>query len=409
VVRGDAEFWTRLVPQLSQVEPSIRYAAVAIGALLMQHRPTGFTTIGSPARTALTYYNKAIKQLLDSANEVDKELALVSNVLFTCIECIQGNDTEAIGLFHQGRRMFEEYWDSAGQLRPVSEVSHAVRNLLARLRILAMLYGPAMFDYPSPLSVRTPGLFQSYEDARTELFYLTGDCHEVISEGSRARLSRMPQAEILAIFGGEKTALQTRLHYWKSRFWHLLEPSLYPAEQITDHIAVLTLQCQFIIMGIWLDCCLDDSETAFDAHRPAFQRLINTSDMVLQLLQRSDLRDQPFTLEIGLIAPLYLAVRKCRDPELRRAGIDLIRRGRKQEGLWEAKQIARILDRIVEIEEDGQPGYWPAESARLQATLLLPRSTNASGNRGNIIQFYRQSSTRGEAWEIWEEWYEAMS
>jgi hypothetical protein len=399
----------RLVPQLSQAEPSIRYAAIAMGALLMQHRSAGLTTIGSPARTALTYYNKAIKQLLDASSEVDKELALVSNVLFTCIECIQGNDTEAIGLFHQGRRMFEEYWDSAGQLRPVSEISHAVRNLLARLRILALLYGPAMFDYPSPLSVRTPDVFQSYEDARTELFYVTGDCHEIISEGSRAKLSRMPQQEVLAIFEGEKTALQTRLRDWKSRFWHLLEPSLYPAEQRNDHIAVLTLQCQFIIISIWLDCCLDPLETAFDAHRASFQRLINTSETVLQLLEYSELRDQPFTLEIGLIAPLYLAVRKCRDPKLRRAGIDLIRRGRKQEGLWEAHQVARMLDRIVNIEEAGQPGCWPDESARLQATLLLPRSTNANGNRGNILQFYRYSSSKGEAWEIWEEWYDAAT
>lgn len=401
VVPGDVEFWKTLVPQLSENEPSIRYAALAIGAMLLQLR-----TALDCSKAALTYYNKSIQELLVVSTHVKKETALVSNVLFTCLECIQGHDTEALGLFHQGRRMFEEYWDTFGGSVPPSPITDGVRHLLARLRVLALLYGPTMADYTSPITVSpsvTPvGGFDSYEEARTAFYYLVGDIHELIVEGSKARLAH--QHQILKTLQFERDALQARLHGWKDKFWSLLEPSLYTDDNIGDQIAVLTLQCSYIIISVWLACCLEVDEVAFDAHLSAFQRIISVSEAVIDLLDKSDLSKQPFSIELGLIAPLYMVGRKCRDPEVRRKVIELLRRGRKQEGLWQAKQQIQILQRVYEIEEAG--AEWPEEGARLQATLVHPRRTSGDGRRGNTVQFFLRSDDPLVTWNVWEEWFE---
>lgn len=411
----DVEFWKTIVPQLSEQEPSIHYAAVAIGAFMMQLRSIqGLADPDAPSRSALTYYNKSIQELLSSSSNVNKETALVSNVLFICLECLQGHDTEALNLFHKGRRIFEEYWDSFNGSVPPSPIIDGIRQLLSRLRVLAMLYGPPMFDYTSPITgspVVTPNQsFDTYEEARVALFYLVGDLHELISEGSKAKLSHRPQAEIISLLKIERDTLKARLHEWKTRFWALLEPAQYSERNVTDQIAVLTLQCFHHILAIWLDCSLAVDECAYDVHLPAFRRTVNTAERVIELLNKCDLVDQPFSLEIGLIAPLYLVVRRCRDPILRRKAIDLMTRGRRQEGLWEAKQTVAIARRTVEIEERGlQEGQWPSEAARLQAAHVHSREIGLNGRKGNSVEFFMTSRGPLEVWDVWDEWFEVES
>lgn len=412
VLPSDVEFWKTLVPQLSQQEPAIRYAAVAIGAFMMQLRAIqGLADPDAPSRSALTYYNKSIQELLSPSTTMKKETALVSNILFTCLECLQGRDTEALGLFHQGRRMFEEYWDSFDGSVPPSPITDGVRHLLSRIRVLALLYGPVMADYTSPITgspaVSPSGSFDTYEEARTALFYLMGDFHELVAEGSRAKLFHTPQAEILRLLKFERDALQARLHEWKARFWALLEPAQYTQENVSVQIAVLTLQCFHIALSTWLACSLAVDECAFDVHLPSFRQLVGTAEMVIDLLNKSEFKEQPFSLEIGLIAPLYLTVRSCRHPMLRRTAIDLMRRGRRQEGLWEARQTVAISQRMVEIEERGLlEGQWPAEAARLQATHVHPRKTWSDGRKGNMVQFFLMSQGPPEGWDVWDEYFE---
>ncbi|ETN45561.1 uncharacterized protein HMPREF1541_09393 [Cyphellophora europaea CBS 101466] len=414
VVASDVDFWKTLVPQLSEADPAIRYAAIAVGAFMMQRRDIqGLPDADLPARSALTYYNKSIQEMLSAPGTVKKETALVSNVLYTCLECLQGHDSEALALFRSGRKIFEQYWNDFGGSVPPSPITDGVRQLLARLRILALLYGPAYADYSSPITGTPAGSpdnsFDTHEEARAAFFYLVGDIHELISEGSRAKLTYVPQSRILELLSPERDVLKTRLHEWKTRFWPLLEPGLYSDDDVANQIAVLTLQCSYIIMSIWLACSLAVDECAYDVYLPSFRRLVNVAETVVQLLDRSEFKQQPFSLEIGLIAPLYMTIRKCRDSTVRRAALDLLPRGRKQEGLWEAKQVIAISERVIAIEEKGrlEGEHRPREAARLQATMVHPRRTRADGQRGNVVQFFLSSREPDALWEVWEEWFEA--
>ena len=411
VVRSDVQFWKVLIPQLCEAEPAIRYASLAIGALMLQQRSiSGFSESGPESRSALVYYNKSIQSLLSPQNPVSKDTALVSNILFTCMECMQGRDLEAFGLFHQGRRMFEEQWDKQDQ---PSEIMHRVRSVLARLRLVALLYGPPMADYRSPITgsdSETPQhVFNSYDEARSAFFYLSGDIHAIISETSHAKLAHTSEELIVAQLAPEQEVLRLKLQRWKQRFMPLVEPALYISNDPAEQIAVLTLQCQAIMMNIWTVCCLRSTETTFDAYTGSFQKILDISGRVIALLEKANLARQAFSLEIGIIGPLYLTGRMCRDRAMRRRVIELLQQGRRQEGLWQASQTITILQRIYEIEEASMlPGEdLPGETARLRTTLLHPRKTGISGERGNTVQFFLTAEDPSQGWEVWEEWFKA--
>lgn len=122
----DADFWTRLVFQISSAEPSIRHAMVAVGALHLQ-REKGTVTLSMdekalqhdplatsmPVRKltqvhenpfALVQYNKAIAHLAKRLQDptAATEITLLACILFVCIEFLRGEAELAINHFKGG-------------------------------------------------------------------------------------------------------------------------------------------------------------------------------------------------------------------------------------------------------------------------------------------------------------------
>jgi len=60
-----------------------------------------------------------------------------------------------------------------------------------------------------------------------------------------------------------------------------------------------------------------------------------------------------FTLDIGVVAPLYDIARRCRDPHVRRRAIGLLYAYPRQEGMYNGVLAARVAERVVQIEENG--------------------------------------------------------
>jgi hypothetical protein len=60
-----------------------------------------------------------------------------------------------------------------------------------------------------------------------------------------------------------------------------------------------------------------------------------------------------FSLDMGVIGPLYEVSRHCRDPTLRRKIVHLLRMANRQEGLLNSVTYARIVETIIDVEESG--------------------------------------------------------
>lgn len=83
------ELWSVRVPQLAQLEPSIRHALVTLASyheLFTRHEDENATYL------ALQYYNKSIKDILHTDKFPRGPFVhLLSSVLFICIEVGSGS------------------------------------------------------------------------------------------------------------------------------------------------------------------------------------------------------------------------------------------------------------------------------------------------------------------------------
>jgi hypothetical protein len=64
-----------------------------------------------------------------------------------------------------------------------------------------------------------------------------------------------------------------------------------------------------------------------------------------------------FSLDIGIVTPLYVVVSRCRDPAIRRRGLQLLASCNRREGIWDSTLAARVAERIIAIEENGATSH----------------------------------------------------
>lgn len=87
-----------------------------------------------------------------------------------------------------------------------------------------------------------------------------------------------------------------------------------------------------------------------DSFVPLYSAIVNAAETNAY---QSDMTRPCFTLEMGVIGPLYEVARNCRDPNIRRRIIRILRDCRRQEGLLSGSMYAQIIQTIVDIEEFG--------------------------------------------------------
>jgi hypothetical protein len=107
-------------------------------------------------------------------------------------------------------------------------------------------------------------------------------------------------------------------------------------------------------------------ETIWDDHQTLFEEVVSLATSLVD--SASTLGTAPstptaqgkgkgngptFTLDSGIVTPMYLVATKCRDPHVRRQAIALLHSAGRQEGVWNGAVIASVCERFVEMEEAG--------------------------------------------------------
>jgi hypothetical protein len=92
----------------------------------------------------------------------------------------------------------------------------------------------------------------------------------------------------------------------------------------------------------------------YDNFLPQFQQCVALAGDVAAAheLYSGPLRPT-FTPEIGIIPVLYIIGVKCRHPMVRREVLSILRRQPTQEAVWNSISAARVVERVIEIEEGG--------------------------------------------------------
>jgi hypothetical protein len=196
-----------------------------------------------------------------------------------------------------------------------------------------------------------PDVFHSLEEARSSQDYVFSHwmraLQTVLSDGTD-----VPYPETIASFKAEYTP---KIAAWSSAFDALIVQRALDNIKSTpnDTQAIHMLQLQRIFMFIYAD--IDHSaaakdETLWDVYYPQFSSLLSHAKTILDAIPKS--RRKPlFSLDSGIVGPLYFVASRCRHPQIRREAIACLLSTNRQEGVWESQVVGRVAQRVMEIEE----------------------------------------------------------
>jgi hypothetical protein len=96
-----------------------------------------------------------------------------------------------------------------------------------------------------------------------------------------------------------------------------------------------------------------DNEAVWDNHAKEFSALISLATSIIESANDSTSTDAEvrLSMETCVVAPLYFMATRCRHRILRRKAIELMRLSPRLEGLCDSRLLAKIAERVVDIEE----------------------------------------------------------
>jgi len=168
-----------------------------------------------------------------------------------------------------------------------------------------------------------------------------------------------------------------------------------------DKKSLCGLRFQIRVAIIMLKTCVDcGPETSFDIFEDEFEDMVTQVEKVgdelgLREAQPLDNEATPFTMDLGIIHPLFFIATKCRNWSLRRRAIVELRRAGR-EGVWEGPIMAVVAERILQIEEAGLP--WGE---------AIPERNRLHEIKKNVAYETRQvyvdaTKARDDTWKNWE-------
>lgn len=407
-----------MVLQISQKEPAVRHAVLAVSSL---HEGLGAAlsdgALSQPHQSfALQQYNKAISRLLEQMNNpLTKPLAsLLTCVLFVCIEYMQGKDKESLIHLEQGRQLLTRINQRSNDPDMECIVRHIV-PLYTRLSLTSFLFGGSPVPIPDALKPQReiPAIFDSFDSMRHSL-------HDFMEQAFRFTQSARPAKNIndflpqetLKVLEAEQDRLLSRLDRLNVAF------SLFRASRSSSspEKSLLVLQMYLHAQHIWISTALSSSEVIYDKFLPSFAAIVPLAatylDLESPLQHRSLYRQQSlsryhsmpeqlsvayasnFTFETHIIPPLYYVATKCRHPLIRRSALDLLKRNpSRRENLWRASVMGALAGHIVSLEERSSLGQ---RSSAMEASILSMDDTvrngvNHSGGPESIRASHRQA------------------
>ncbi|KAI6080664.1 hypothetical protein F4821DRAFT_273694 [Hypoxylon rubiginosum] len=371
------ESWRKTLMFFSQTVPSVRHAAIALSLVYRNylsrdsmHQPQPLDD-GLPDNAAMLHYNRAIHLLLNQESGDNTETTAVTLLvcyLFTCYDHLAGNYVQAMKHLRGGvelSRNIDEatfsnnqstYDDaqSLGSRALIHQVTKQIRRLDTQAVTFLIDWTPR--DIQETLRSQLPlgGAFPSLDQAADHLQILVARVmrlHNTEQQMSLTDETPPPPTPSL------KDILLGQLEIWSSLFETMLQESggSYVADFETYRLVSL-LRLQHTIAWILVSSYGPGPgrEMEYDNYLPQFQQCVALAgDVAAAHEQYSGSLQPTFTPEVGIVPVLYIIGVKCRHPVVRRQVLSILRRQSIREAIWDSISAARVVERVIQIEEGG--------------------------------------------------------
>lgn len=368
--------WRKTLMFFSQTVPAVRYAAIALALIHRNYLDRGSRNrVHQPQflndclrdKAALTHYNRAIQLLLNLEISDSTEVTAITLLvcyLFTCFDQLAGNYAQAMKHLRGGVELSRNidkailsntntYGDDkpSGISTLICQVTRQVRRLDMQAVTFLIDWTPADFQEALISQLLPPdSAFQSLDQAADHLQILVTRVMRLRNtEQQISPLGKMPPlpSPLRGVVLGQ-------LEMWLNLFEDMLQQrSSYETDSETYRLISL-LRLQHTMAWTFLSSYGTGREMDYDNFLPQFQQCLALADEVAVEHERYSGSLKPtFTPEIGIVPVLYIIGVKCRDPHVRREVLRILRRQPIREAVWDSISAARVVERVMEIEEGG--------------------------------------------------------
>ncbi|KAF7183975.1 hypothetical protein CNMCM7691_004465 [Aspergillus felis] len=368
------ESWRKTLIFFSQTVPSVRYAAIALALIHRNylyrdssehvHQPQSsrdWLWDNAP----LFHYNRAIRLLLNQENVDSTEITAVTLLvcyLFTCFDHLAGNYVQAVKHLRGGVELSRNidkailnnnntYDDSepSGVRTFICQVTRQIRRL--DMQAVSFLVDWTPVDIQETFMSQLPpsdGTFRSLDQAADHLQILVARVMRLRhTEQQISSMDTMPPSP-----SSLKDIVLGQLETWSSSFKNTLQQGRSYETDSETYPLVSLLRLQHTIARTLLSCCGPGREMDYDNFLPQFQECVALAgDVAAAHARYSEPLRPTFTPEIGIIPLLYIIGVKCRHPKVRREVLGILRRQPTREAVWDSISAARVVERVIEIEE----------------------------------------------------------
>lgn len=398
----DSAFWYQLVLQISHCEPAVRHGIIALGSLhetLDQGgHEFGLRSLSTAEReSSLQQYSRSITSLRGllafEKGSNTLEVALICCILFYSFETLYGNHDQALLHLQNGLKILQQ-WKAERRQSTVSpkpgSTQYELSQVFSRLNILARSLldpePPSFHNITDTFCTTTiPDVFTNLTQARDILYTMYHDGFaffqnmlEQKQSGTSTNLTSGARPyNPLAEFG----RLDSYSIKWLSAFDRYIEQSATTMDSRELRGATL-LRIHYLFAFINLHKSIHPEQCAFDTFNSHFGQIVSLSSTLVSSSERLDLEStRPgFSLDLGVIAPLYYTAMSCRDPDIRRRAVSLLSSPR-HEGPWSAIDAAKAGSLAIQIEEEGLGEIQSSGDIPESSRLLGFSTTGSDGHR----------------------------
>ncbi|KAF3389257.1 hypothetical protein F1880_004507 [Penicillium rolfsii] len=314
---------------------------------------TGIITGPMSVAFPLQQCNKAISHLRQSLMDARMgrlcvEPALVTCVVLVSIMLLQADAQSAGRHLQSGYKLLEDY---------LRKVPHSSSTGLAIGRAFAGInFGWLSFsssdltteqgnqELPCCPPVAPPETLDDIQQAGNFLLTLA----PLVLHGNAQRFHNT-----LCDFEGEAHAILGKLLAWRNQIRRFsMHGPIHLSHRDLDALTLLEIWSEALCIILKVLTAPPPRETRYDEYLPQFQNIVSLTKELLSS-DASQTSLPKFSANMGIIPPLFFCASKCRDWLVRQEALLLLRRWRRQEGIWSSGTTALILKRVIEIESNG--------------------------------------------------------
>jgi len=370
--------WRKALMFFSQTVPSVRHAAIALALIYRNYLDRGSNgdlvrqpqspKDWLPDKAALFHYNRAIQLLLDQAAGDNTEVTAITLLvcyLFACFDHLACNYVQAVKHLRGGVELSHNIdkailnntsahddFQPSGVRTLISQIATQIRRLDMQATTFLVDWIPTNANEETLMSQFPPSdsAFRSLDEASDHLYPLVARVMRLRHTQQEISMT----ATMSPLTSSLKDTVLEQLEAWSNRFENMLQKGRSHETDSETPPLVSLLRLQYTTTWILLSSYGPGREMEYDKFLPQFQQCVALAGGVAAAHERYSGSLQPtFTPEIGLVPVLYIIGVKCRHPLVRREALSILRRQPIREAVWDSISAAKVVERVIEIEEGG--------------------------------------------------------